>query len=201
MELGARTRPYRQVARAEAQELTRDALIAAAQREFFAGRWEESSLEAIASSAGVTKQTLLRHFGSKDGLLERALSGVTTRSATSGSARRVLTSPGRSTTCSSTTKGGASELSDSVPPMWLAAISELGRRARRLHYDWIEHAFGSALARLGVKDRRRRRAALVALCDVHAWWLLSHDLELSRGEVRATLIDAIQSLIPEETPQ
>ena len=73
MEVGARTRPYRQVARAQARQRTRDALIAAAQREFFAGRWEETSLEAIATRARVTKQTLLRHFGSKDALLERAL--------------------------------------------------------------------------------------------------------------------------------
>lgn len=201
MELGARTRPYRQVARAEAQELTRDALIAAAQREFFAGRWEESSLETIASSAGVTKQTLLRHFGSKDGLLERAHE----RGYNEVRDQR-FSAP------SADVAGAVDNLLEHYE-RWgerairlgaadgLAAISELGRRARRLHYDWIEHAFGSALARLGVKDRRRRRAALVALCDVHAWWLLSHDLELSRGEVRATLIDAIQSLIPEETPQ
>ena len=49
-----------------------------------------------------------------------------------------------------------------------------------------------------MKDRRRRRAALIALCDVHAWWLLSHDLELSRAQVRAILIDAIERLIPKE---
>jgi hypothetical protein len=75
----------------------------------------------------------------------------------------------------------------------------LGRRARQLHYDWVEHAFGSSLERLSAKDRRRRRAALIALCDVHTWWLLSHDLELPRAEVRATLIHAIESVIPEET--
>ena len=75
----------------------------------------------------------------------------------------------------------------------------LGRRARQLHCDWVEHAFGSSLGRLSAKDRGRRRAALIALCDVHTWWLLSHDLELPRAEVRATLIDAIESVIAEET--
>src|SRR5215218_3811502 len=66
------TRPYRKVARALAEEQTRDSLLDAAEREFLEGRWERASLDAIAASAGVTKQTLLRHFGSKEGLAEQA---------------------------------------------------------------------------------------------------------------------------------
>jgi AcrR family transcriptional regulator len=200
MEVGARTRPYRQVARAEAQQLTRDALIAAAQGEFFAGRWEEASLEAIAASAGVTKQTLLRHFGSKDGLLERALE----RGHDEVRAQRFNAPSGD-------VAGAVENLLEHYERWGERAIrigavdgvgsvaAGLGRRARQLHYAWVEHAFGSCLERLGAKDRARRRAALIALCDVHTWWLLSHDLGLPRVEVRATLINAIESLIPEET--
>ena len=200
MEVGARTRPYRQVARAEARQRTRDALIAAAQGEFFAGRWEEASLEAIAASARVTKQTLLRHFGSKDGLLERALE----RGFNEVRDQRFNAPSGD-------VAGAVENLLDHYERWGERAIrigavdglgevaGGLGRRARQLHYDWVEHAFGSSLERLSAKDRGRRQAALIALCDVHTWWLLSHDLELPRGEVRATLIDAIEGLIPEET--
>ncbi|MDX6722451.1 MAG: hypothetical protein QOD73_855, partial [Solirubrobacteraceae bacterium] len=60
------------VARAEAEERTRTALLDAAERLFFERGWEGTSLGAVATDAGVTKQTLLRHFGSKDGLLEHA---------------------------------------------------------------------------------------------------------------------------------
>jgi hypothetical protein len=80
-------------------------------------------------------------------------------------------------------------------------VRGLGHRARQLHYDWVEHAFGSSLARLSAKDRGRCRAVLIALCDVHTWWLLSHDLEFPRAEVRVTLIKAIESLISEGTKQ
>ena len=66
-------RPYKQVARAEARQRTRDALLDAAIEEFTQGRWEKASLQALANGAKVTKQTLLRHFGSKDGLLMQAL--------------------------------------------------------------------------------------------------------------------------------
>jgi AcrR family transcriptional regulator len=200
MEAGAGTRPYRQVARARARQRTREALIAAAQSEFFAGRWEEASLEAIAASARVTKQTLLRHFGSKDGLLERAVE----QGFDEVRAQRFNAPSGD--------VAGAVENLLEHYERWgerairIAAVdglgevaAGLGRKARQLHYDWVEHAFGSSLERLSTKDRRRRRAALIALCDVQTWRLLSHDLELSRAEVRATLIDAIESLIPEET--
>lgn len=200
MEVSARRRPYRQVARAQAQERTRDALIAAAQREFFAGRWDEASLEAIAASAGSTKQTLLRHFGSKDGLLERALE----RGFDEVRDQRFAAPQGD--------VGGAVDNLLEHYDRWgeramrIAAAGELGepatglgRIARQLHYEWVEHAFGPSLARLSAKQRARCRAALIALCDVHTWWLLSRDLELPRAEVRATLINAIGSLIPEET--
>ncbi len=66
-------RPYKQVARAQAQQRTRDALQDAAIEEFTRGDWAKVSLETLARRAGVTKQTLLRHFGSKDGLLMQAL--------------------------------------------------------------------------------------------------------------------------------
>jgi len=41
----------------------------------------------------------------------------------------------------------------------------------------------------------RRRAALIAICDVHVWWVLAHDLRLPRPEVRRTLIEAIERLL------
>ncbi len=197
MEMG--TRPYRQVARAQAQQRTREALIAAAQGEFFAGRWEEASLEAIAARARVTKQTLLRHFGSKDGLLERALERGfeevreqrfnAPRGDVAGAVENLLEHYER---------WGERAIRIAVADGLGEVAAGLGHMARQLHYEWVEHAFGSDLERLSVKDRGRRRAALIALCDVHTWWLLSRDLELPRGEVRATLITAIESLIPQE---
>jgi hypothetical protein len=74
-------------------------------------------------------------------------------------------------------------------------LADLGRRARQFHYDWVEHAFARCLADVRPTERRRLRAALIAICDVQAWWILAHDLELSRAEVRATLIRTISRLL------
>lgn len=199
MEVRGAARPYNQVARARSQQRTRDALLDAADREFFAGCWEQASLEAIAASARVTKQTLLRHFGSKEGLLEQAaLRGydrvrderwAAPRGDVAGAVENLLDH--YETTGERALRIGALDRGGEV-------LAEIGRRARQLHYDWVEHAFGSWLARFRGKGRARRRAALIALCDVHTWWLLSHELGLARVEVRATLIQAIESLIKEQ---
>jgi AcrR family transcriptional regulator len=185
-------RPYKQVARARAQERNRDALIDAALNEFYEGRWQKVSLEALAARAGVTKQTLLRHFGSKDGLLLQALLR---------GAEQVLDQ--RWSAPTDDIAGAVANLVDHYEAWgeralrigaWQggpAFLAKLSQTARQLHYEWVEYAFGAWLDRCEGEARARRRAALIALCDVHTWWLLSGDLALPRPELCATLTEAI----------
>ena len=122
-------------------------LLDAADAVFFAGDWERASLESIAARAGVSKQTLLRHFGSKAGLLEAgAQRGV--RGRRRPAARR----PGGDV------DGAVANLLDHYEErgdraLKLGAMEGDGAlagwspRARSLHYEWVEHAFGPWLAR------------------------------------------------------
>ncbi len=192
----ARNRPYKQVARAQAQERNRDALLDAAADEFYRGRWPSTSLEALATRAGVTKQTLLRHFGSKDRLLLQALSRgaaqvleqrwSTPRDSVEGIVENLLEH--YETWGERALRIGAWR----TGPAFLARMSKL---ARQVHYEWVDFAFASWLEPLAQEDRARRRAALIALCDVQTWWLLEHDLELGHAQVSATLVTAIKALI------
>jgi AcrR family transcriptional regulator len=199
MEMTKTPRKYNQVARARAQERTREALIDAAEREFFLGAWEQVSLEEIAVSAGVTKQTLLRHFGSKEGLLHQAI----LRSQNLVRDQRFAAPTGDVVGAVDNLLDHYEEWGERALRIGAVdgggeAIDKLGRDARQLHYDWVDHAFGSSMARFRGSGRARRRAALIALCDAHTWWLFSHDLGLSRAEVRATLILAINRLLGED---
>lgn len=191
-------RPYKKVARAEAQERTREALLDAALDEFSSGHWQKTPLEKLARSAGVTKQTLLRHFGSKEQLFVQALMR---------GASQVLDQ--RWNTPTDDTPGAVSSLLDHYA-VWgelalrigawqnrAAFLASVSQGARQVHYDWVDRAFGSRLQRLEEPERSRRRASLIAVCDVHTWHLLSHDLRLSRQEMQATLTDAIQALLGE----
>lgn len=193
-------RPYKQVARAQAQQRTRAALQDAAIEEFTRGSWAKTSLAELAERAGVTKQTLLRHFGSKDGLLMQALA----HSASEMFSQRWSAPQGDI--------GGAVEnVLDHYEAWgerslrvgaWLGspspALAHLSQLARQLHYDWVEYAFAPQLERLQGPDRVRCRATLIALCDVHTWWLLSHDLGFERTEVQTTITNAIERLLAQE---
>lgn len=192
-------RPYKQVARAQAQQRTRQALIHAAMEEFTRGGWEQVSLQTLAARAHVTKQTLLRHFGSKEGLLMQALAS----SAAEMYEQRWSARPGD-------VKGAVDNVLDHYDAWgerslrvgaWLdngnPALAGISRMARKLHYDWVDFAFGPQMERCREEERTRVRAALIALCDVHTWWLLSHDLGFARAAVSATLTTAIERLLGE----
>lgn len=189
-------RRYRQVARAEGQQRTREALLDAAEREFFAGRFENVSLEELAARAGVTKQTLLRHFGTKEGLLEASARRGRERIA----AQRFGAPAGDVAGAVDNLLGHYEQQGEGALALGAlegrdAVLGEVLASAKQLHYAWVEHAFAPQLERVRGRVRARRRAALIALCDVQVWWLLVHDLGFSRAEVRRTLIEVIERLL------
>jgi AcrR family transcriptional regulator len=191
-------RTYAQVARAEGRDRNHASMLDAAEQAFFAGHWQDSSLERIAGNAGVTKQTLLRHFGSKENLLAQTYA----RGFAQVRDQRMSAPADDIEAAVDNLLDHYGELGERG--LRLAAmdgdrqIAALVQKARELHYDWADHAFGGWLKPLRAADRRRRRAALIALCDVNTWWLLSHDLGFDRSQVRSTLIFAIRRLLEEQ---
>lgn len=194
-----RPRTYTKVARAEAEERTREALLGAADEAFLSGPWAQVSLDTIARDAGVTKQTLLRHFGSKDSLLEqtllRAMAEVSEQR--SGAPCDDIAGAVENLLDHYEAVGGRAMRSSNLDVD--GPLADLGRRAREFHYDWVEHAFGGWLDAVRPADRAWLRAALIAICDVQAWWILSHDLGLPRHEVQATLTLTISRLLGEDS--
>jgi AcrR family transcriptional regulator len=191
------TRTYTKRSRAAAEQATRAALLDAAEATFFERGWERTPLEAMAAQAGVTKQTLLRHFGSKDGLLaaayERGLERVR--------AQRFSAPPGD-------VEAAIGNLVDHYEELGARALrlgaytggpgAAFAEAARALHRDWVRHAFRDRLAGVPSPVRDRLLAALVVVCDVHAWSILARDLGLPGPEVRATLITTVRRLLGED---
>lgn len=66
-------RPYRQTARAAAAAATRERILDVATEQFLERYYDEVTLAAIAKQAGVSQQTVINHFKSKEGLLEVAV--------------------------------------------------------------------------------------------------------------------------------
>jgi AcrR family transcriptional regulator len=189
-------REYKQVAREQSQQRTREALLEAAIDEFYGERWSETSLTALAARAGVTKQTLLRHFGSKEGLLVQAL----VRSAAQVLDERWNAPVGD--------VDGAIENLLEHYRVWgrrarqlgawqdaTTVLAKLSRAGRQVHYQWVEFIFAPQLEGLEEAASSRLRAELIVVCDVQTWWILAHDLELPRAEVKSILIGMAERAI------
>jgi AcrR family transcriptional regulator len=186
---------YTQVARADSEARTRESLLDAAEEAFFESDWNRSSLVSIAERAGVTKQTLLRHFDSKDGLLR-----ATYARAFSRVEQQRLEAP------QDDIAGAVSNLLDHYYELGdrsrkIGAIDEsvlgleVGAKARQFHYDWIDHAFGAWLTQLAPSRREIVRRGLIVVCDVQSWSILARDLALPRAEVQKTLVISINRLL------
>lgn len=186
---------YTQVARAEAEARTREALLDAAEETFFEADWNRSSLVSIADRAGVTKQTLLRHFESKDGLFRAAYE----RGVSRVEEQRLAAPQGDVPGAVSNLLDHYYEFGDRARKLGSvdeATLSlDVATRARELHYNWIDHSFGEAIGRVDKRHREQIRRSLIVICDVQSWAILAHDLNLPRAEVQKTLEHAIDQLL------
>lgn len=187
-------RAYRMTARAEATAQTRRRILEATIDLFTTTDAQDITLEAIARAAGVTVPTVLRHFGSKEQLLE-----ATERHAReSVIGQRYAATPGD--------VAGAVENLMEHYELWgdrvlrllaregqVPAIRAVTNYGRGVHREWVERTFAPLLPRDG-PARARRVAQLVAVCDVYVWKVLRRDLGLSREETAQALLEIITAL-------
>lgn len=191
----ASQRPYKQVARAQAQQRTRDALLDAADEELSKGGLSKASLETVAAKAGVTKQTVLRHFGSKEGLIEAAIR----RASEIVRKERAHAPIGDVAGAVRNLMGHYERYGDVVMRVLaeehrIPLVRKMTDRGRKVHREWVARTFEPQLANLGDEVRKRRMAQLVAVCDVYVWKLLRRDMKLGVTQAEIALIELIEGL-------
>jgi AcrR family transcriptional regulator len=188
-------RPYKQVARAEAQQRTRDALLDAANDEFSKDGLSKASLESVAAKAGVTKQTVLRHFGSKDGLIEaaiRRLSEIVRK-------ERARAPIGDVPAAVHNLMDHYERYGDVVMRVLaeehrIPLVRKMTDNGRALHREWVTRTFEPQLAGLDKETHERRMAQLVTVCDVYVWKLLRRDMKLDVQQAETALIELIEGI-------
>jgi AcrR family transcriptional regulator len=187
------TRGYKQTRRADATERTREAILAAADELFRADPQLDPSLEAVAERAGVSTRTVIRQFGSKEGLLEAAIeAGVeaaqTTRHAEPGDVEGAVRA----------IVNHYEAMGDDVI-RWLALADRLPFVRRvveggtELHHAWVEEVFAPDLDGLPRGERRARRAALATATDVYVWHLLRRREGLGREATRSAMLAMVEA--------
>ena len=186
-------------ARAEAVEETRLRILEAVISLHTERYYDQISLDDVAARAGVTVQTVLRRFGSKERLIDAA----------SEVARgRVVSQRGEAPV--GDVAGAVENLVDHYEQWGESALRLLAqedrvpafRRAtdagRSMHYEWVERTFAPLLERRSGEARERLLAELVAVCDVYFWKILRRDLGLSREQTELALVETIAALKGDE---
>lgn len=182
-------------ARAQAAAATGERIVQAAGELFMAKPYDDVSLDEIAARAGVSTQTLIRRYGSKEALFSTALEwgGEQTLEERSvvpvGDVRAAVDYITRH----------YDEMGDTVL-RWLAqeerfeTTRRITTQGRRIHREWVARTFAHMLAGRRGKARERRLAELVAVTDVLFWKLLRRDMGLSRRDTAAAMLELINAL-------
>lgn len=180
-------RSYNQVARAKATEQTRRAILEAAQALFREEELYDFPLDRIAARAGVSTRTLLRHFGSRDGLFEEALADAGAEVVAGREA-----APGDVAGAIERLVDHYEEMGDEVVRSIAAAERyPLARRVveqgERIHREWVREIFAADLEPLGPREGEKRLALLATATDVYVWRLLRRTHRLDRQATEAAI--------------
>jgi AcrR family transcriptional regulator len=180
-------------ARAQTTAATRGRILRAVLELHVERFHDQITLDEIAGRAGVTVQTVLRQFGSRDRLVTAAAEVATNEVIAQRSAAPVGDVAGAiENLLDHYEQWGRSALrllaqEDRVPQF--RAIAEGGRAA---HYAWVERTFAPFLADTSDPLLRPK---LIALTDVFTWKLLRLDLGLDRTGSASALFSMIRAVI------
>lgn len=182
-------------ARAVAAEETGARILDAAVSVFWERPVHDVPLDEVARRAGVTVQTVLRRFGSKDALFAAAVERESARIERD----RDRAQPGSVAEAVRILVDHYDDVGDGVLRMLAAEETTHGLRAlvesgRTAHRRWCSRVFAPTLeARTGVR-RQRRLAQLVAATDVLTWKLLRRDGGLSRAQTELAMRELLEPL-------
>lgn len=152
-----------------------------------AGWFDEITLDEVARRAEVTVRTVIRRFGSKEGLLEAFVGDFVARAD-----MKRQSPPGDVGAAIGRLLDLYEEWGDSVVRNLAQeprhpALKPLLDRGRREHRRTTASVYALWLDKLAGARRRRGLDALVAATDVYLWQLLRRDMGRSRDEVKSVM--------------
>jgi AcrR family transcriptional regulator len=185
--MDTKKRSYEMRARKQTTAATRTAIVQAAIDSVVAERSLAITLGSVADRAGVTVKTVLRHFGSREELIEAVYLQIlrdvmAERTVTSGVPERELTVLIEHYERRGETVLGLLAEEDDDPRARLMCDT-----GRTLHREWVDEVFGAGLP-VEPSDRARIIDALVVVTDVYCWKLLRRDRGLTIEDVRDRML-------------
>jgi len=185
-------RPYRQTARSASTESLRQGIVAAFHN-LLLRRWiDEITLDEVAVSAGTTRQTVIRLFGGKDGVLDAVMDRVREEAVPR------ISLPGKvSRRAALKALIAHYEAVGDMVVRFLAqeerhpALRPILADGRREHRAWVTERFGSAQSSRNELERERQITRLIVATDLYTWKLLRRDFGKSQDEVLHMMAEMI----------
>ena len=160
---------------------------------------QQITLEMVAERAGVTVRTVLRKYGSREGLIAAAIradaAGIQSwreqvkAGDVAGAVKVLLDDYER--TGDAVIRTLALE-SDHAP------AAEMLQKGRKVHKEWCARVFGPMLPDRRHTDYGVLLHACYAATDVYKWKLLRRDLHLTRSKTEAIVLRTLYGLLEHE---
>ena len=184
------------VARAESAAATGERILDAAVEVFWELPTDKISLDEVGRRAGVTVQTVIRRFGGREGLLAAGVQ----RESDKIRSQRLQAPVGDVASAVHVLIDHYEALGDRVLKMLaeedrIPGLHKIADRGRDVHREWCKRTFAPALSALRYRDRARRLAQLIAVCDVYTWKLLRRQAGLTRRQTELALVELLHPLM------
>lgn len=191
-----KVRQYTMTARADAARATGERIRAAAFALLSTRYYDDVTLDAIASDADVTVQTVIRRFGSKDGLVRALITPVSSQVA----AQRGEAPVGDIAGTTANLVDHYERMGDLAMLLLrqeerVPAYAEATTVGKRMHADWVRSVFAPWLDAGTAVERKRLHAQLLATCDVYTWYLLRRQQGLTRRQTELALIELLKGVL------
>lgn len=161
----------------------------------------DPSLEQVARIAGCSTRSVIRHFGSKENLLEEAIADAT---AAVGDSR--LVEPGDLDAAVARLVEHYEELGDDVV-RWLGfadrypLVQKVVETGTAMHLRWVDAVFAPQLGTASPPGRRKGlRASLATATDVQVWHLLRRREGLRRSATEVAIRSLVDGALAAEQP-
>lgn len=182
-------------ARREAQRATAQRILEAARAAFLEEPYETVTLARIAANTGVSHQTVLNHFESK----ERLMLAVGDAISEEVIAHRETAVPGDVGSVVSVLVEDYEWMGDAgfrweVLEERFDEIAQVLRSARVFHQGWLERLFADQLPSAG-GERTRRIALLYTATDLKTWKLLRRHLGFSRKKTEELMRQMVEGAL------
>jgi AcrR family transcriptional regulator len=185
-------RPYVMRERAQQAERTRERVLQATIALGYRNPLAQVTVRAVAESAGVSVQTVLRQFGTRDALIAAAI----TRAQGEVRDERTVDPDDLGATMDALMahyeRVGDGMLGLLGRESWEPEVAAITTAGRAIHRDWVGRAFARALR--DAPDPDAATDLLVAATDLYVWKLFRRDRRLSRAATAArmrALVDAV----------